>query len=103
VVYKIYFADPVNFPTLYVAPDGSVLNPDLTVAVHARHGIRVEPADVPPLVKKGIKERAPAGEVSYITVENWGARKVYVVTFKDETHSPRLLFGDDGSVLDETQ
>ena len=33
VVYKIYFRDKDLFPPLYVAPDGSVLNPDLTVAV----------------------------------------------------------------------
>ena len=38
VVYKIYFRDPDVFPPLFVAPDGSVLNYDLTVAVSAVRG-----------------------------------------------------------------
>ena len=103
VVYRIYFRDPVNFPPLYVAPDGSVLNPDLTVAVSARQGMRVKPADVPPSVKEAIPKRAPAAEVAYINKESWGGRTVYVVTFKDESHNPKLLLGEDGTVLDETQ
>src|SRR6266478_3539705 len=32
-VYKVYFENRKLFPTLYVAPDGSVLNPDMTVAM----------------------------------------------------------------------
>jgi hypothetical protein len=103
VVYKISFRDPETFPTLYVAPDGSVLNPDLTVAVSARQGTRVKPADVPPSVQKAIPEHAPASRVDYINKETWGGRTVYVVIFKDETHNTRLLLGEDGTVLDETQ
>jgi hypothetical protein len=103
VVYKISFQDPKVFPPLYVAPDGSVLNPDLTVAVSAVQGTRVKSADVPAKVMKAIPERAPAGEVAYITKETWGGRVVYVVTFKDEAHNPKLLLGEDGTLLDETQ
>jgi len=103
VVYKVYFRDSELFPTIYVAPDGSVLNPDLTVAVKARPGTRVKPADVPPGVKEAIPKRAPAAEVAYISKESWGERTVYVVTFKDETHNPKLLLGEDGTVLDEAQ
>ncbi len=103
VVYKIYFRDSVVFPPMYVAPDGSVLNPDLTVAVKARQGIQVKPADVPAKVSKAIHERAPAGQVSYINKEAWGPLVVYVVTFKDEAHDPKLLLSEDGTVLDETQ
>ena len=103
VVYKIYFRDSEIFPPMYVAPDGSVLNPDLTVAVMARPGTRVKPADVPPSVKKAIPEHAPAAEVAYISKESWGTRVVYVVTFKDAAHNPKLLLGEDGTVLDETQ
>jgi uncharacterized protein YcfL len=101
VVYRIYFRDPDNYPTLIVAPDGSVLNPDLTVAVAAFHGLRVKPSEVPANVMKVIPERAPASEVAYINLETWGGRVVYVVTFKDETHNPRLLIASDGTPVDE--
>ena len=80
-----------------------MLNPDLTVAVSARPGTRVKPADVPASVKEAIPKRAPAAEVAYITKESWGQRTVYVVTFKDEAHNPKLLLGEDGTVLDEAQ
>ncbi len=103
VVYKIYFRDPEIYPTLYVAPDGSVLNPDLTVAVKAREGVQVKLANVPAKVKDAIPKRAPITEVSYITKEAWGPLVVYVVTFKDEAHNPKLLLSEDGTVLDETQ
>jgi hypothetical protein len=103
VVYKIYFRDSELFPTMYVAPDGSVLNSDLTVAVSARPGTRVKLSDVPAGVKEAIPKRAPAAEVAYISKESWGERTVYVVTFKDETHTPKLLLAEDGTILDEAQ
>jgi hypothetical protein len=103
VVYKIYFRDSELFPTMYVAPDGSVLNPDLTVAVNARPGTRIKLSEVPNSVKEAIPKRAPVAEVAYISKESWGERTVYVVTFKDETHTPKLLLGEDGTVLDEAQ
>jgi hypothetical protein len=103
VVYKVYFRDSEVFPPLFIAPDGSVLNPDLTVAVRARRGMQVKLADVPAKVKKAIPERAPAAEVSYINKEAWGDLVVYVVIFKDEAHNPRLLFSEEGKVLDEAQ
>jgi hypothetical protein len=103
VVYKIYFRDSEIFPPLFVAPDGSVLNPDLTVAVSARQGTRVKPADVPVKVKKAVQDRAAAAEVAYVSKETWAERVVYVVTFKDQAHNPRLLVGEDGVLLDETE
>lgn len=102
VVYKIYFRDSDLYPPLYVAPDGSVLNADLTTAVNTVHGIRVKHAEVPAGVLKAIPERAPAAEVAYINRETWGGRVVYVVTFKDEAHNPKLLFAEDGTAVDET-
>jgi len=103
IVYKIYFLDSDVFPPLFVAPDGSVLNPDLTVAVSAIHGVRVKLGDLPPSVVKAIPAHAPAAEVDYINKEKWGSRVVYAVTFKDEVHNPKLFFAEDGSVLTETQ
>jgi len=103
VVYKIYFRDRELFPPLYVAPDGSVLNPDLTVAVRARPTTLVRLADLPAKVRKAIPERRPAAEISYITKESWGDLVVYVVTFKDESHNPNLLLNEEGTVMDEAQ
>jgi hypothetical protein len=103
VVYKVYFRDSEIFPPIYIAPDGSVLNPDLTVAVRARHGTQVKLTDVPAKVRKAIPERAPAAEVSYINKESWGEVVVYVVIFKDEAHNPKLLLSEEGTVMDETQ
>ncbi len=103
VVYKIYFSDSEVFPPLYVAPDGSVLNPDLTVAVRATHGTRVEPQNVPDKVMKAIPEYAPAATIAVIYKEAWGNRAIYVVTFKDEAHNPKLLIGADGKLVQETE
>jgi hypothetical protein len=103
VVYKIYFRDAELFPPLFVAPDGSVLNPDLTVAVNARHGTPVSPDEVPPGVMEAIPKHAPTAQVQYISKESWGERTVYVVTFKDPSHNPKLLLSKEGKVLDESQ
>jgi hypothetical protein len=102
VIYKIYFRDSEVYPPLIVSPDGSVLNADLTVAVSTMHGVRVKPAEVPASVMKAIPERAPAGEIAYINKETWGGRAVYVVTFKDEAHNPKLLIAADGSPVEES-
>jgi len=102
VVYKIYFRHPNQFPPLYVAPDGSVLNPDLTVAVAAFQGIRLRPEEVPANVKQVIKERVPSAEVAFVNLETWGSRTVYVVNFKDETRNPKLFVASDGTAVEET-
>jgi hypothetical protein len=103
VVYKIYFLESDIFPPLYVAPDGSVLNPDLTVAVSAVQGARVKRDEVPAKVLTVVAARAPSSEVSYISKETWGGRTVFVVTFKDEAHNPKLLVAEDGTIVEETQ
>jgi len=102
VVYKIYFRASDIFPPLYVAPDGSVLNPDLTVAISAVHGERVKPEDVPEAVKKAIKELSHGAEVDYVNQEAWGGKTVYVVTFKDAAHNPKLLLDENGKAVKET-
>ncbi len=103
VVYKIYVRASDIFPPLYVAPDGSVLKPDLTVAVSAKQGTRVKPSEVPAQVTKSVAEHAPSSQVDYVNKETWGGRTVYVVTFKDETHNPKLLVAEDGAIVQETQ
>ena len=103
VVYKIDFRHPNEFPPLYVAPDGSVLNPDLTVAVAAFQGIRLKPEEVPANVKQVIKERAPNGDVAFVSLETWASRPVYVVNFKDEAKNPKLFVASDGTAVEESQ
>jgi hypothetical protein len=103
VVYKVYFRDHEVFPPLYVAPDGSVLNPDLTVAVSAVQGLRVKPEDVPEAVAKAIPQYAPGAEPAAIYKESWHGRTIYVVTFKDEAHNPKLLVSSEGVKMEETE
>ncbi|HEY5913682.1 MAG TPA: hypothetical protein VJA21_24100, partial [Verrucomicrobiae bacterium] len=101
VVYKIVFHQSQLYPPLYVAPDGSVLNPDFTVAVEAVHGLKVKRADLPAPVAATLQEKAPKLEVAWIVKESWGKRDVYIVSFKDEAHNPRLNIAADGAVVEE--
>ena len=101
VFYKISFRDALNFPPLMVGSDGSVLNPDLTVAVPPPQATNPELklADLPSTVRKAIQDRAAAAEVAAVNQETWGDHTVYVVTFKDEAHHPKLYVLAEGTVL----
>jgi len=113
VFYTIYFRKADLFPPLYVAPDGSVLNPDLTVAVAAPRktspevstgsGMALKLSDLPPKVVKALQERAPHAELASIETETWGDRLVYIVSFKDPAHHPDMHLTADGSILKESQ
>lgn len=111
--YRVIFENQVRFPPLYVAPDGSVLNPDLTIAISAPHEVvasrtagaseRLTLEDLPPQVVKAIQGQAPDAEVDTVTRETRGERGervVYDVTFKDRKH-PTLYLGPDGTILHE--
>jgi hypothetical protein len=108
-IYRIYFVNPGAYPTLYVARDGSVLNPDLTVAIAAPHdtmgtfgsslGTAVKLTDLPPSVLEVIHQQSSRAEVASIDKGTWGNRTVYVVTFKDESHYPKMYVEADGTVL----
>jgi hypothetical protein len=98
VVYKIYFR---SSPTLYVAPDGSVLYPDLTVAATPLIGIVVKPNQVPPVVLDIVDQHYPHAEVARINKEMWHERVVYVFTFKEESKFPRLNIAADGTLMEE--
>ena len=109
LVYKVYFVNRKLFPTLYVAPDGSVLNPNLTVAVGAAQdtiGVLsggavsgLKASDLPPPVMKVVQERAPHTEIASIYKEMWGDREVYLISFKDPSHNPDLYISADGTIL----
>src|SRR3974390_1747378 len=68
VVYQVLFQNAILFPPLLIATDGSVLNPDLTVAIAAPPQVvatktagpfeRVTLQDPPPQVVKAIQSQA---------------------------------------------
>jgi hypothetical protein len=109
VFFKVYFKDPVNFPPLYVAPDGSVLRPDLTIAVAAPPPASdmfvggpitaATLADLPPNAAKVVVDHASNAEIAAINKEIWGNHVVYVISFKDEARHPRLYVVADGEIL----
>jgi hypothetical protein len=108
VFFKIDFRDSAVFPPMYLAPDGSVLNPDLSVAVAAPKDITASVAtaiamdELPLEVHKVLLDHAPKAEVALINKEAWGEHTVYVITFKDEDRFPPLHVLDDGTRLYET-
>jgi len=113
VVYKVYFRNYSLLPPLYVVPDGSVLNPDLTVAIAAPNdtaglvrditGKGVSLADLPLHVRKVLLDRAASTEISHLNMEIWGDRVIYIISLKEGTHHPKLFITADGTVLKETQ
>jgi len=107
-VYIITFENRDIYPPLYVARDGSVLNPDLTVAVQAPEqtsalginiGERIKLTELPPKVLEVIHEQASRTDISSIDKATWGNRTVFVVTFKEESHYPKLYVEADGTLL----
>jgi hypothetical protein len=112
MVYKVLFVKGQVFPPLFVSMDGSVLNPDFTVAKAAPPdmfslitgasvaGVSIN--DLPPAVMKVIQARAPKSEIDYIDKEARGDQTVYVVSFKDKKTYPRMHIASDGTVLKTT-
>jgi hypothetical protein len=111
-VYIIYFENQDIYPPLYVGRDGSVLNPDFTIAVHAPEykavalganatTTTVKLTDLPSKVLEVIHQQAGHSEVSIIDKATWGNRIVYIVTFKDEKQYPKLYVEADGTLLKE--
>ena len=112
MVYKVLFVKEDIYPPLFLSPDGSVLNPDYTVAkaappdmfnlITGANVAGVSINDLPPAVMKVIQARAPKSEVDYIDKETRGDQTVYVVSFKDKKNYPRMHIAADGTVLKTT-
>jgi hypothetical protein len=110
-VYRIDFLDAKTFPPLYVRRDGSVLDPNLRVAVGAANDSGgamtgsvvsgVPYSALPEEVVAVLRERAPRSQIASIDRETWGDRIVYVINFKDEVRYPKLYMMADGTVLKE--
>jgi hypothetical protein len=108
-VYKISYADEGLYPPLFVAVDGSVINPDMTVAVGATHdettiakggaagGMHF--SDLPEPVAHVVENAAPQSDILSIDKQLWGNRVVYIIGFHDEMRHPRLYVESDGTIL----
>jgi len=101
IFYKISFRDPDTYPPLFVGSDGSVLNPDLTVAIPAPQepSQDIKLSDLPASVKKVLEDRKLVGEIASVSHENWGNHTVYIVSFKEAAHQEKLYIVADGTLL----
>jgi hypothetical protein len=109
VYYRILFRESAIYPPLLVASDGSVLNPDLTVAIPATRdatgGIALEPSvpvtfnDLPPNVARLFRGRGLVADIAGINKEIWGTHVIYVVSFKDPDQNPTLYVVANGTIL----
>lgn len=108
VVYQIFFQNHDLFPPLYVSSDGTLLDPNLMVAIGAPQdrssivtggpvtGVTLN--DLPPAVVKSLQRCVPDAVVDSIVKQVKGDQATYVVTFKDRAH-PAMQFASDGSVV----
>jgi hypothetical protein len=102
VVYTIKFRQSEIYPPLYIAADGSVLNPDMTVAVPMPPKPALSVGDLPPQVQSALVSHAGAADVVSIKKDTLDDRAVYVISFKDEAHFPKLYITADGTLLVES-
>jgi hypothetical protein len=110
VVYHVYFSDSQVYPPLFIGMDGSILNPDLTVAMAVPRNVigvlgsdtqaPLSPADLPEPVARALRARAPGMDVQAVSKENYGTQAAYIITFKNR-RLPSLRIMDDGTVSDE--
>jgi hypothetical protein len=112
-VYRVSYANEILYPPLYVAPDGSIVNPDMTIAVGAvseqtaitkggaAGGLHFN--DLPSQVARVVEQNGPRSDIVSMDKETWGSRIVYIISYKDETLHPRLYVTTDGTVLREVR
>ena len=112
-VYTVLFQNNVLYPPLFLAEDGSILNPNLTYAMGApkapggiltggaASGLKLQ--DLPAPVFRVLQEREAGATVKSIQKQAWGDQTVYVVDFQDGEDIPRMYITADGTVLKESQ
>lgn len=109
-LYRVIFENSGVNPPLLVTADGSVLRSNLTVAVGGvgpgeLTGVltsgpisRVPLGELPPKAVRAIQQSAPDAEIDLITRVTHGNYVIYVVTFKNNRHSP-LYLDEQGKLL----
>lgn len=107
LVYRISFQNREGFAPLNIAPDGTLLDEDLAVAIGAPQdksnvvtggpvaGVSLN--DLPKEVIKTIQRQAPDAEIDTIIKEVHGDKTTYLVSFKDHMHTA-LRLASDGSL-----
>jgi hypothetical protein len=108
-IYIVNFAR--ELPPLWVAKDGSVLNPDLSTAVGStedtlsflagRGSSDLNLTDLPEPVLQNLKTNAADLKITDIDKEVWGDRTMYRVTFSDPDRHPAVYISADGKTLDK--
>jgi hypothetical protein len=108
-IYEFHFKNTDLFPPLYVASDGSILTPEMTVAVGATaetieaatgsavSGVTM--SDLPTPVVDAIRDQRPTAAVDSIHRIRSGEDVFYEVFFKDPGHHPKLFLTDSGRVV----
>jgi hypothetical protein len=106
---NVYMVNEALFPTLHVAPDGSILAPDLTVAVGAPRdesatlvggsAAGLKPGELPGPVRDTLQQKAPGAPIASISKETWGNQSVYIIVFAPNSGQPRMYIAGDGAVL----
>ena len=111
-VYRINFRFPTEYPSLWIAQDGSVLDTNLNVEVGAAQGpggslnggaaSGLTPQDLPLAVVNAVQERASGAAIAHISRQTWGEREVYSISFTDPLNHPKLYIASDGTILKDT-
>jgi hypothetical protein len=108
IVYRVFFANSNLFEPLNIAADGSLLDPDLIVAIGAPKdeanvltgggagGASLN--DLTPAAVKAVQRSAPDAQVESIVREVSRDQTVYLITFKDHVHPP-VRVAADGTIL----
>jgi hypothetical protein len=110
VTYQVHFQNSNWFEPMLIAADGSLLDPDLIVAIgapkedamastgSASSGTSLN--DLPPAAVKAVQRHAPDAQVDSVIRQVSGNQVIYIVTFKDRAHAP-LQVTADGSITPE--
>lgn len=108
-IYRFHFKESEIYPPLLIAADGSVLTPDLQVAVGATeesieastgfgsNGVKLDA--LPQNVVKTIRSQAPTAQVDSVHRLAMDNGTVYEVFFMDPAHHPKMFISEDGTVL----
>jgi hypothetical protein len=110
-VYDVSFHDPLEYPTLHIAGDGTLLANGRPVILHERAGaarlivpelvtpIVVQPSSLPVAVLNAIRAQAPNAEIADVD-KKVRSQIVYEVQFADPSLNPTLHISEDGTVID---
>ena len=102
-VYKVTFRDALANPPLYVASDGSLVDPSTIAAVGAPPILGESAqggaaANLPDPVKRTLQSVAPQAPIADVRRTE---RVIYEVDFADPIAHPPLFIGEDGVILKE--